>query len=156
MHFQPCFGQNFSSQDANFSFPRPLIFKENPLHRPYTFETRVAPPKSAGTHPEDQIEEENDQKLRKHARENKRMKKNEEIFFLCPPLKSLAWGLENLGIGSGKKFLRGGQKSLNSHTMIFPDPCPDSCWSTGVKVHSKRVTKLEWIYSIYTPWKSDP
>ena len=37
-HFQPCFGQNFSSQDANF--PKfcsldPSFFKENPLPRPY-------------------------------------------------------------------------------------------------------------------------
>ena len=38
-HFQPCcFGQNFSSQDANFPNFRPLVpsfFKENPLPRPY-------------------------------------------------------------------------------------------------------------------------
>ena len=36
--FQPCFGQNFSSQDANFSNFRsldPSFFKENPLPRPY-------------------------------------------------------------------------------------------------------------------------
>ena len=38
LHFQPCFGQNSSSLDQNFSkfsFPRPLYFKENPLPRPY-------------------------------------------------------------------------------------------------------------------------
>ena len=38
MHFQPCFGQNSSSLDLNFSkflFPRPPFFKENPLPRPY-------------------------------------------------------------------------------------------------------------------------
>ena len=37
-HFQPCFGQNFSSQDANFpNFCSldPSFFKENPLPRPY-------------------------------------------------------------------------------------------------------------------------
>ena len=37
-HFQPCFGQNFSSQDANFQnfcSLDPLFFKENPLPRPY-------------------------------------------------------------------------------------------------------------------------
>ena len=34
-HFQPCFGQNFSSQDANFRSPDPSFFKENPLPRPY-------------------------------------------------------------------------------------------------------------------------
>ena len=37
-HFQPCFGQNFSSQDANFPNFRsldPSFFKENPLPRPY-------------------------------------------------------------------------------------------------------------------------
>ena len=37
-HFQPCFGQNFSSQDANFPNFRsldPAFFKENPLPRPY-------------------------------------------------------------------------------------------------------------------------
>ena len=37
-HFQPCFGQNFSSQDANFPKFRsldPSFFKENPLPRPY-------------------------------------------------------------------------------------------------------------------------
>ena len=37
-HFQPCFGQNFSSQDANFPNFRsldPSSFKENPLPRPY-------------------------------------------------------------------------------------------------------------------------
>ena len=38
VHFQPCFGQHFSSQDANF--PNFLsidtsFFKENPLPRPY-------------------------------------------------------------------------------------------------------------------------
>ena len=36
--FQPCFGQNSSSLDPNFSkfsFPRPPFFKENPLPRPY-------------------------------------------------------------------------------------------------------------------------
>ena len=38
VHFQPCFGQNSSSLDQNFStfsFPRPPFFKENPLPRPY-------------------------------------------------------------------------------------------------------------------------
>ena len=38
LHFQPCFGQNSSSLDPNFSkfsFPRPAFFKENPLPRPY-------------------------------------------------------------------------------------------------------------------------
>ena len=38
LDFQPCFGQNFSSKDPNFSkfsFPRPPFFKENPLPRPY-------------------------------------------------------------------------------------------------------------------------
>ena len=37
IHFQPHFGQNFSSQDAKFQnfCLRPLIFKENPLYRPY-------------------------------------------------------------------------------------------------------------------------
>ena len=37
-HFQPCFGQNFSSQAANFPNFRsqdPTFFKENPLPRPY-------------------------------------------------------------------------------------------------------------------------
>ena len=37
-NFQPCFGQNFSSQDANFPNFRSLgtsFFKENPLPRPY-------------------------------------------------------------------------------------------------------------------------
>ena len=34
LHFQPCFGQNFSSQDANRS-QDPIFFKENPLPRPY-------------------------------------------------------------------------------------------------------------------------
>ena len=37
-HFYPCFGQNFSSQDANFPNFRsldPSFFKENPLPRPY-------------------------------------------------------------------------------------------------------------------------
>ena len=41
-HFQPCFGQNFSSQDANFPNFRsldpaldPSFFKENSLPRPY-------------------------------------------------------------------------------------------------------------------------
>ena len=37
-NFQPCFGQNFSSQDANFpNFHSldPSFFKENPLLRPY-------------------------------------------------------------------------------------------------------------------------
>ena len=40
-HFQPCFGQNFSSQDANFPNFRsldPSFFKENPLPRPYFWE----------------------------------------------------------------------------------------------------------------------
>ena len=44
LHFQPCFGQNSSSRDPNFStflFPRPPFFKENLLPRPY-FETHVA------------------------------------------------------------------------------------------------------------------
>ena len=38
LNFQPCFGQNFSSQDANFPNFRsldPSFFKENPLPRPY-------------------------------------------------------------------------------------------------------------------------
>ena len=38
LHFQPFFGQNYSSLDPNFSkfsFLRPLFFKENPLPRPY-------------------------------------------------------------------------------------------------------------------------
>ena len=38
LHFQPCFGQNSSSLDPNFSkfsFLRPLFFKKNPLPRPY-------------------------------------------------------------------------------------------------------------------------
>ena len=38
LHFQPCFSQNSSSLDPNFSkfsFLRPLFFKENPLPRPY-------------------------------------------------------------------------------------------------------------------------
>ena len=37
-HFQPCFGQNFSSQDTNFPNFRsldPSFFKENLLPRPY-------------------------------------------------------------------------------------------------------------------------
>ena len=37
-NFQPCFGHNFSSQDANFPNFRsldPSFFKENPLPRPY-------------------------------------------------------------------------------------------------------------------------
>ena len=37
-HFQPCFGQNFSSQDVNFPNFRsldPSFFKGNPLPRPY-------------------------------------------------------------------------------------------------------------------------
>ena len=34
-HFQPCFGQNFSYQDANFRSLDPLFFKENPLPIPY-------------------------------------------------------------------------------------------------------------------------
>ena len=37
-NFQPCYGQNFSSQDANFPNFRslnPSFFKENPLPRPY-------------------------------------------------------------------------------------------------------------------------
>ena len=38
LHFQPCFGQNSSPLDPNFSkfsFTRPPFFKENPLPRPY-------------------------------------------------------------------------------------------------------------------------
>ena len=38
LDFRPCFGQNSSSLDPNFSkfsFPRPPFFKENPLLRPY-------------------------------------------------------------------------------------------------------------------------
>ena len=38
LYFQPCFGENFSSLDPNFSkfsFPRPPFLKENPLPRPY-------------------------------------------------------------------------------------------------------------------------
>ena len=41
-HFQPCFGQNFSSQDANFPNFRsldPSFFKENPFPRPYFWKT---------------------------------------------------------------------------------------------------------------------
>ena len=34
-NFQPCFGQNFSSEDANFRSLDPSFFKENPLPRPY-------------------------------------------------------------------------------------------------------------------------
>ena len=34
-NFQSCFGQNFSSQDANFRSLDPSFFKENPLPRPY-------------------------------------------------------------------------------------------------------------------------
>ena len=48
MHFQPCFGQNCSSQDANFLNFRsqdPSFFKENPLSRPYTSGN------PCGTHP---------------------------------------------------------------------------------------------------------
>ena len=40
LHFQPCFGQNSSSLDPNFSkflFSRPPFFQENPLPRPYIF-----------------------------------------------------------------------------------------------------------------------
>ena len=40
VYFQPCFGQNSSSLDPNFSkclFPRPPFCKENPLPRPYIF-----------------------------------------------------------------------------------------------------------------------
>ena len=47
LDFQPCFGQNSSSLDPNFSkfsFPRPPFFKENPLPRPYNWNPR-------GTHP---------------------------------------------------------------------------------------------------------
>ena len=45
LHFQPCFGQNFSSLDPNFSkfsFPRPHFFKENLLPETLHFETRMA------------------------------------------------------------------------------------------------------------------
>ena len=35
LDFQPCFGQNFRSQDANFCSQDPSLFKENPLPRPY-------------------------------------------------------------------------------------------------------------------------
>ena len=35
LHFQPCFSQNFSSQDANFRSQDPSFFKENLLPRPY-------------------------------------------------------------------------------------------------------------------------
>ena len=38
LDFQPCFVQNSSSLDPNFSkfsFPRPPFYKENPLSRPY-------------------------------------------------------------------------------------------------------------------------
>ena len=38
LDFQPCFSQNSSSLNPNFSkfsFPRPPFFKENPLPRPY-------------------------------------------------------------------------------------------------------------------------
>ena len=34
-NFQLCFGQNFSSQDANFRSLDHSFFKENPLPRPY-------------------------------------------------------------------------------------------------------------------------
>ena len=34
-NFQPCFGQNFSSQNPNFRSLDPSFFKENPLPRPY-------------------------------------------------------------------------------------------------------------------------
>ena len=34
-NFQTCFGQNFSSQDANFCSLDLSFFKENPLPRPY-------------------------------------------------------------------------------------------------------------------------
>ena len=34
-NFQPCFGQNFSSQDPNFRSQDLSFFKENPLPRPY-------------------------------------------------------------------------------------------------------------------------
>ena len=57
-HFQPCFGQNFSSQEANFPNFRsqdPSFFKEHPLPRPYFWKptwhtpihkiTRHVPPK---------------------------------------------------------------------------------------------------------------
>ena len=40
LHFKPCFGQNSSSLDLNFSqfsFLRPPFFQENPLPRPYIF-----------------------------------------------------------------------------------------------------------------------
>ena len=40
LHFQPCFYQNSSSLDLNFSqfsFLRPPFFQENPLPRPYIF-----------------------------------------------------------------------------------------------------------------------
>ena len=36
-------------------------------------------------HPEDQIEEENEEKLRKMGENNRRMRKNEEMFLSCPP-----------------------------------------------------------------------
>ena len=35
LHFQPCFGQNFSSLEPNFCSQDPHFLKENPLPRPY-------------------------------------------------------------------------------------------------------------------------
>ena len=45
LHFQPCFGQNFSSLDPNFSkfsFPRPPLFFRKIRSLDLHFETRVA------------------------------------------------------------------------------------------------------------------
>ena len=62
LHFQPCFGQNSSSLDPNFSkfsFTRPPFFQGNPLPRPYilkpTWHTPTkkklsAPPRADNAH----------------------------------------------------------------------------------------------------------
>ena len=48
-------------------------------------------PGGRAANPEDQIEEENEEKLRKRGENNRRMRKNEEIFLVCPPeVKSLS------------------------------------------------------------------
>ena len=47
LHFQPCFGQNLSYQNANFPNFRsqdPSFFKENPLPRPYFWKPVWHPP----------------------------------------------------------------------------------------------------------------
>ena len=46
LHFQSCFGQNFSSQDTNFPnfcLQDPSFLKENPLPRPYFWKPRWKP-----------------------------------------------------------------------------------------------------------------